>query len=876
MIFVKKQAKYLIILCFVFFALIRLLTPDLFVMVDEPKWLERSANFYQAVYYQDFVATYQSEHPGVLTMWIGTAAYLWHYPEISANWQSGPVKIGEFLKEQGIEPIDVLATSRLVMVLFITIFTYIIYLLFKQILGRAIALFSIALLALDPFHIALSSWLHLDAPLGTCMFLSILSIYCYFLKKNINYLILSAIATGFAWLTKTPGLILIPFVGLLFLTEWIYILWWRRRKNSLIVTTFSSSGKFILWLFIALIVFIICWPAMWVEPMESIVKMFEHTLNYATQGHNHAAFFLGQIMEGDPGWRFYPIMLFWHLTPITTLGLCLFILIFIRTVFYAFINREYRDFSLKIGGQMLFSLFLLGYSIFYLASMTIGAQKSDRYVFPAFLATIFLAAIGYIWSVSWIVKLDIFSKHSSKTKFIEILFLSGLLLIQSITTGFSYPYFASQYNPLLIKALDAPSEIELGFGEGLNESAKFINDLSAMDRRGIAPSDLQVLSWYHEGSFSYYFPGTAEPIRFTSTDFRNTMKWAESDYLVTYINQWQRRKPYPGLFDYLVDLEPIHETTINDIQYARVYDIFSSPIPPFITEQRYHLAVWDNSIRLIYHTLPQSPITPDTRFHVDFYLQNIKPIENNLNVAVILRDISGQAIIRFDGWPWQSSTSEWKQGDIWPDGYDFHIPHNIEPGFYRIELGFYDPATQDWLSTSHTSMNRQPLNVHGEGFIVDFIEVRVQEMIAKENLHSGVSFEQKILLNQFTDTSEFDGFVDIELTWSTDKAIQETYTAFVQILDEQDRLIAQHDEPPLRGFFPTNYWKPRMQITTNYRLQLPSDISPGKYRVIVGWYDSETMERLSVTPSDKSQNAYNKLSVIDTNDAVVIRTLYVD
>ena len=52
-----------------------------FVTPDEHLWLTRSANFYYALGQRDFAATNQIYHPGVTTMWIGTAGFLSRYPE---------------------------------------------------------------------------------------------------------------------------------------------------------------------------------------------------------------------------------------------------------------------------------------------------------------------------------------------------------------------------------------------------------------------------------------------------------------------------------------------------------------------------------------------------------------------------------------------------------------------------------------------------------------------------------------------------------------------------------------------------------------------------------------------------------------------------
>ncbi len=65
----------------------RVLALDAFVTPDEPLWLFRSANFYQAISQGDFAHTFQKEHPGVTVTWAGTLGFLKLLPGYA---QEGP------------------------------------------------------------------------------------------------------------------------------------------------------------------------------------------------------------------------------------------------------------------------------------------------------------------------------------------------------------------------------------------------------------------------------------------------------------------------------------------------------------------------------------------------------------------------------------------------------------------------------------------------------------------------------------------------------------------------------------------------------------------------------------------------------------------
>jgi hypothetical protein len=53
---------------------LRLYDLDVFLSGDETKWMCRGINFHAALARGELSDTYQSEHPGVLTMWIATLA----------------------------------------------------------------------------------------------------------------------------------------------------------------------------------------------------------------------------------------------------------------------------------------------------------------------------------------------------------------------------------------------------------------------------------------------------------------------------------------------------------------------------------------------------------------------------------------------------------------------------------------------------------------------------------------------------------------------------------------------------------------------------------------------------------------------------------
>jgi hypothetical protein len=90
------------------------------------------------------------------------------------------------------------------------------------------------------------------------------------------------------------------------------------------------------------------------------------------------------------------------------------------------------------------------------------------------------------------------------------------------------------------------------------------------------------------------------------------------------------------------------------------------------------------------------------------------------------------------------------------------------------------------------------------------------------------------------------------LDWRAQKYIHQDYTTFVHVVGPDGALVTQADHRPLDGFVPTSYWPPRQRMADDYTIQLPSDAPSGEYKLMVGWYDLETMMRLPMSQAGKS------------------------
>jgi hypothetical protein len=59
-------------------------------------------------------------------------------------------------------------------------------------------------------------------------------------------------------------------------------------------------------------------------------------------------------------------------------------------------------------------------------------------------------------------------------------------------------------------------------------------------------------------------------------------------------------------------------------------------------------------------------------------------------------------------------------------------------------------------------------------------------------------------------------------------------------------IVAQVDGPPAKGQYPTSLWDRGEVVPASFTLNLPPDVEPGMYQLMVGLYDPVTGARLSV------------------------------
>jgi hypothetical protein len=269
------------------------------------------------------------------------------------------------------------------------------------------------------------------------------------------------------------------------------------------------------------------------------------------------------------------------------------------------------------------------------------------------------------------------------------------------------------------------------------------------------------------------------------------------------------------------------------VDYAQAHAFVPVPLPDKSTLWLAPQAQWDQAIQLGGHDLPTDPLVPGAAFVLTLQLQSLRPMTTNWSALIRVVDAAGSELLRDEGWPYGSPTSQWPVGEVWPDGHEFTVPPDAAPGYYRVDVSFYDSDTLEELGAP-VSIGYLPV---GDGAERVAAPPRAGFDDAIELLDAAVVQE----------TRDGAPVLIVDTTWRAQHALDQEYTRFVHVLDVAGTLVAQQDGAPVGGFLPTRAWNSALPVRDRVEIPLPTNLPTGTYQVVTGFYDPATLARLPVT-----------------------------
>ncbi len=735
----------------------RLVSPGAFVTWDEPVWTYRSIRFLHALRTGDLAGTLLVGHPGVLTMICGAVGIAIRAAALRG---AGGDDLAWLAALPSLEPADSLALQRLGpwvasaqfgLALLNGICVVAIYALARRLMGERAALLAGVLVAFDPFHIALSRVLHIDAAASNLMLLSFLALLLFFRSDSRKWILLSGEFAGLAMLTKSYALFLAP------LTMLMLGLWLGFRRSSVRQAGSSLFG----WGLAASGTFFACWPAMWVAPRTTMAEVLGTAFGYAGEPYTTSDYFLGRVVE-NPGPLFYPVAIALRTTPLIWLGLLLLAVACVRG------SRRDGVICALAREQRGVAAALLLFAVLFALPMTVAAKKYDRYMLPVILSFDLLTAAGL---ASWIEGTKV------RKAIIMIAFAAQIAFVLSF-----HPYYLAYYNPLVGGTTVARSILPVGWGEGMEQVAAYLNE--KVDGR-----DLIVAS---NGN-----PGLAT--RFKGSAVELTERGAAiSDYVVLYVSDMQQGSP---LVQPWLEREPEKTFDVAGMEYARVIaNDFSATLAAYLEGElgTNDVVVLDSASPLARYPLPVHVLSPE------------HPEQLEQELGEVTR---GRSRLWYVAYPGGDAT-----GSLHYE-LDAHAVLEEERTFGGTAVLCYrlDP-------TSHLGL---PPTWQASGARFDDVLGLDRFALEEPDLLPGRG-------------------LGIALDWQALRDPDRNYALSLRLVDSSGRLWAKEDRWLVDALgLSTAAWTAGHKATTRHLLAVQSDIGSGPYELQLVVYDVETVQQLS-------------------------------
>jgi hypothetical protein len=273
----------------------------------------------------------------------------------------------------------------------------------------------------------------------------------------------------------------------------------------------------------------------------------------------------------------------------------------------------------------------------------------------------------------------------------------------------------------------------------------------------------------------------------------------------------------------------------NGAPAAEVYPAFWKGSPSHAEE----LSVeFENGLGLVgYHATSLAPGSVAT---VTLYWRAERQLTADVEMFVQVLDREGKFIAGVHDWPLRGAyrARAWGPGEIIPLTYNLPIPSDAPPGPYRVVAGAFDLLRRTRIALSNGD----------EYATVGTFKIPLPPSESVPDHRLQAEFGEVIELSGYTLSSSVEGVVQIELFWRAKGAPGADYTVFVHVVDENGDIVAQSDSAPLSGQYPTSIWSPGESIVEERTIAAPE----GEYRVFVGLYRLDTLERVGVVLNGES------------------------
>ncbi|MFK7804698.1 MAG: glycosyltransferase family 39 protein [Anaerolineae bacterium] len=251
-------------------------------------------------------------------------------------------------------------------------------------------------------------------------------------------------------------------------------------------------------------------------------------------------------------------------------------------------------------------------------------------------------------------------------------------------------------------------------------------------------------------------------------------------------------------------------------------------------------------INLLGHEVINPNVSIGERPKVRLFWEASAPVPDSYYVTLHFVDTAGTQVSRYEGYPFSGRypTTLWAVNEPFVD--EIELPPITENAVGGLATVFVELTS--WRGDRSTEL--QPLTQK--------FKVRLAETPADPEVITDVTYGSLANLNGYTlDQSDQ---LSLRTYWEAIEPDGSDQTVFVHLIDAKGELVAQGDNRPRNGTYPTSFWEKGELIIDQYNIPL-AGLNPGSYRLSIGFYNPETGTRLPVNSQGQVQNSGFSISI---------------
>jgi hypothetical protein len=248
-----------------------------------------------------------------------------------------------------------------------------------------------------------------------------------------------------------------------------------------------------------------------------------------------------------------------------------------------------------------------------------------------------------------------------------------------------------------------------------------------------------------------------------------------------------------------------------------------------------------------------SHVQPGDKVRVRVLTRALRQEPANYSLVVKLYGRDNQPLARYDTFTGNGlyPTELWHAGDMMLDTVDITLPDNLDaPATLHAQFELYNRGSGDIMTSMDAAGNVGAPLYAGATLLPRLTQRDPSQALA--------TFGDLAHLIGYTVTEVNAGqALTVTIGWQTIQNATNNYAIFVHLVDADGNAVAQHDQQPLSGQFPTSRWKDGISYTDRHVLQVPQFTPPGSYSLAIGFYDPVSGARLPVVLPETVDDSLN-------------------